>query len=287
MQIKIAAVIVTFNPVNEDLANIESIKNQFDHLIIVSNSDSQIIDEFSRKISSDHITIINNQDNLGLGKALNQGMIEAFRLGFKMCATFDQDSKILPNYRDEMLKTYLYFKDSNDIGIIAPNYSNDFLQNKTYKNKENFFLIDNAVQSGSIFLKDCIDVCGLFRDDFFIECIDTEFCMRVQANGFSIISSQTVLMIHGAGKKISKNFFGKRVIVTNHNSRRLYLQYRNFAYVFRCYFLFHPIWAMKSLFNMAKKYFLIIVFEKNRLKKSFLIFKGFLKGLFHFGVFND
>ena len=51
MQIKIAAVIVTFNPVNEDLANIESIKNQFDHLIIVSNSDSQIIDEFSRKIS--------------------------------------------------------------------------------------------------------------------------------------------------------------------------------------------------------------------------------------------
>ena len=49
MQIKIAAVIVTFNPVNEDLANIESIKNQFDHLIIVSNSDSQITDEFSRK----------------------------------------------------------------------------------------------------------------------------------------------------------------------------------------------------------------------------------------------
>ena len=49
MQIKIAAVIVTFNPVNEDLANIESIKNQFDHLIIVSNSDSQIIDEFSEK----------------------------------------------------------------------------------------------------------------------------------------------------------------------------------------------------------------------------------------------
>ena len=44
---------------------------------------------------------------------------------------------------------------------------------------------------------------------------------------------------------------------------------------------------MKSLFNMTKKYFLIIVFEKNRLKKSFLIFKGFLKGLFHFGVFND
>ena len=59
----------------------------------------------------------------------------------------------------------------------------------------------------SIFLKDCIDVCGLFRDDFFIECIVTEICMRVQANGFSIISSQTVLMIHGAGKKISKNFF--------------------------------------------------------------------------------
>ena len=37
---------------------------------------------------------------------------------------------------------------------------------------------------------------------------------------------------------------------------------------------------MKSLFNMIKKYFLIIVFEKNRLKKSFLIFKGFLKDYF-------
>ena len=58
----------------------------------------------------DHITIINNQDNLGLGKALNQGMIEAFRLGFKMCATFDQDSKILPNYRDEMLKHIFILK---------------------------------------------------------------------------------------------------------------------------------------------------------------------------------
>ena len=285
-EMKIAAVIITFNPDDDSLDNIKQIKDQFDQVIIVSNSDSQKIQEYCSISNPNNTILISNSKNVGLGKALNQGVKRAFSLGFTLCATFDQDTEIHLNFRDEMLKTYNYFFDRVNIGIISPNYSDGIFIKKAYESKNNFFLINSSVQSGSIFIKKCFDSIGYFREDFFIECIDTEFCLRARSNGFKIISSNTNIMNHGAGEKIIKNLFGRQVVITNHSSDRLYLQYRNFMQTFREYCFKDAAWSFSSVLNMAKKYLLIIIFEKNRIDKSIKILKGSFKGFFHKGRFN-
>ena len=93
-------------------------------------------------------------------------------------------------------------------------------------------------------------------------------------------------MNHGAGEKIIKNLFGRQVVITNHSSDRLYLQYRNYMQTFRKYCFKDTAWSFSSILNMAKKYLLIVIFEKNRIDKSIKIIKGSFKGFFHKGRFN-
>lgn len=275
--IKLAAVIVFYQPDKKAIDNLLTIAGQMDFVVVVCNSlfDS---DQFNLGNIS-NITFLQNPTNKGLGQALNYGITRAFSEGYFLCCTFDQDTAIFTNFRRQLVESYLLLRSKYRVGIVAPGYQNDRSFKLRYSNEQPVTLVHAVVQSGCLFTKECIDYCGEFREDFFIESIDTEYCLRARKFGFKVAKTSVPLMEHGAGEKLVRSLFGREVVVTNHSGERLFLQYRNYVFVFKKYWLANPYWAMTSLLSMIKKYLLICMFESHSLSKGRHIINGILTGL--------
>ena len=79
----ICCIVVTFHPDKNLYERIEAIRSQVDRLLIVDNhSDSDCI-FMIREISNNlDVEIIENQENLGIAKALNQGFTHYKKFNF-------------------------------------------------------------------------------------------------------------------------------------------------------------------------------------------------------------
>jgi len=275
--IRLAAVIVFYQPDKKAVDNLITIAGQMDFVVVVCNSPFDS-DQFDLGDNA-NITFVQNSTNKGLGQALNFGVTRAFSEGYFLCCTFDQDTVIFSNFRKHLVGSYLLLRSKCRVGIVAPGYQNDGSSVDPYCNEQPITLVHAAVQSGCLFTKECIEHCGEFREDFFIESIDTEYCLRARKFGFKVAQISVPLMEHGAGEKLIRNLFGREVVVTSHSVGRIFLQYRNYAFVFRKYWLTDPRWAVTSLLSMIKKYILICIFESDSLSKGRYILNGVLIGL--------
>jgi rhamnosyltransferase len=283
--IKLAAVIVFYKPDQTAMDNLKKIASQMDLVIVVCNSDGDI--NHLELDDNTNIIFLKNLKNQGLGAALNQGALRAFSEGFSFLCTFDQDTTIFKNFRQKLISSYLALSKKYKVGILAPSYKIGNSSKKIYHGIEEEFLITTAVQSGCLFTKECIDVCGKFREDFFIESIDTEFCLRAQNSGFKVGCCNMPIMEHGAGERLVKKIFSREIIVTNHSVDRLFLQYRNYTFTFKLYWLSNPAWAIKSFLSMIKKYIIVCWFEDQKKEKGKSILRGVYLGLLTKNTFNN
>ena len=102
---KIAAVVVLYNPNQDNIDNINRYLNIIDKIYVVDNSEDNII----RISDSEKIKYIKYGENKGMAKALNEGSINAINDGYKWLLTMDQDSKIT----EENIKDMLDYLDKN------------------------------------------------------------------------------------------------------------------------------------------------------------------------------
>ena len=92
---KIVAGIISFNPEIKRLKeNICAITNQCDCLYLIDNGSGNINDviELLNKINDEKITLIRNNKNKGIARALNQLCEIALGNGYEWIITLDQDS---------------------------------------------------------------------------------------------------------------------------------------------------------------------------------------------------
>ena len=124
---KLAGVVVVYNPGDGVLKSINSYIDDLDILYVIDNSSFNN----AKLFNNDKIKYIPNMDNLGIAKALNIGAKLAIKDKYKYLLTMDQDSKfeknglaklkkIVDDYEnnDELVK--LFGKNKNKIGIFTP-----------------------------------------------------------------------------------------------------------------------------------------------------------------------
>ena len=99
---KLAAVVVFYNPSEKNIQNIKKYEKSIDRLFIVDNSEDKIM----RYQDSEKIKYIKLCENKGIAHALNIGAKEAIKEGFNWLLTLDQDSQITKEII-EKLKIYL------------------------------------------------------------------------------------------------------------------------------------------------------------------------------------
>lgn len=250
----IVAVVVAYNIDKEEIGlNINSYMNYVDKVIIVNNSDKKTnLDEL---INVEYISL---GKNYGIAKALNVGCNWAIEHGYKYALTMDQDSKFKMNLIDEYKKIK-----NKDIIIYSPKYLISRKKNKKYR--RDFIEIYWTMQSGCIFNLQLYKIVGCFREDFFIDCVDYEYCLRARKKGYKIIQCTKAELIHNPG--IEKT---KRILFWNYkygymSEKRLYYQIRNLSQIWKEYKCF------KALLIILLKFLKILLLFDDKL----LYFKYF------------
>ena len=175
---KLAAVVVFYNPSKKNINNINNYIDSVDKLYVVDNSDDKEIRiENTRKIE-----YIKLNKNLGIAKALNIGAETAIKEKYKYLLTLDQDSKMTSDIVNKM-KLFLKNTKEEKIGLISPYQDIDSKDEKPTCEYED---MTEVMTSGNIIDLDIYKKIGGFKDWLFIDCVDTDYCMNL--HNYLIIS---------------------------------------------------------------------------------------------------
>ena len=91
---RVCAVVVTYFPGEELLANVAAIAHQVHGVLIVDNgSTGPELDIARRAAACPGVTLVENGRNRGVATALNQGMAWAVAEGFGCAVTLDQEAE--------------------------------------------------------------------------------------------------------------------------------------------------------------------------------------------------
>jgi len=228
---KIYCIIVCYNPDLVNLAKIcGAVLSANVTIIIVDNTERSYIKEFSE---STGIELIALNSNVGIAKAQNIGIKKAFEYGAEAIVFFDQDSEIENGFIENltaplelnvpMVVTPVFH--DRDKGFPYPSYrmnSKGLLY--VIESSNEIYDIDMIISSGSAATKPVFDIAGLMDEDYFIDYVDTEWCLRCRAHNIPIKAVPSATMVHAIGEK-SVNLGFMRVFV--HSPIRSYYKVRN------------------------------------------------------------
>ena len=264
---KLAAVVVFYNPSDNNIKQLDKYLKSVDKIYVVDNSD----DKLQRVESTDKIEYIKLNENKGIAFALNEGARHAIKDKFKYLLTMDQDSKITSKIVDDM-KDYINNNDMKDVGLISPYQDIDSKDDVKNGDVED---MTEVMTSGNIINLDAYKKIGGFKDWLFIDCVDTDYCMNLHKNGYKVLRLNNVIMKHELGNLVVHKLFGKEYPCYNHNPIRRYYIVRNNLYINDMYKDLYPdycAWLIRVQKGQVKR---IIAFEKNKLKKLKMMYKGY------------
>lgn len=273
----VASVVVTHYPDPEFRKRLERIVGQVGRVILVDNNSEPSIRSALRGLASGTVDLIENERNEGIAKALNQGVARASELGATWVLTLDQDSEVDPDLLQGLRSIYVRYPARARVAIIQSNARSKHGGQVFVRCKElapGFIEAKTVITSGSLIALGAYNAVGPFREDFFIEGVDLEYCLRLRQRGFKILLSCRPLMVHAAGTMTERRLFGRTVIVANHAPWRYYYMSRNLARIMALYFRYEPLWVFAAAVNFAKALTKLLLFEDRRLEKLGLIAAG-------------
>jgi len=256
----ILGILVTYNPDIEELkANLYQIVSQVNKLVVFDNH-SDNIDEIQKLSISLKFDLILNNHNSGLGVAYNT-VLKRESKKYKYFVTFDQDTLIPDNtiYRLELI-----LENDSLIGVVGPLYSSETSLGEFGKLVKKHVII----QSCALFRMDLYNCIGGFNEQYFIDSIDFEYCLRILSTGYKVIRCHYITIKHNLGNSIP--LIGN-IDYTSHNNLRVYYMSRNHWDLTKKYFVKYPFFIMKKNLFFIVDMLKIIFLERDFIKLRFMI----------------
>jgi rhamnosyltransferase len=282
----ICAIIVTYYPDKDLPQRVKLIANQVKKVVIVDNGSSKDCISMLEKISLEYsVHLILNEQNFGVAKALNYGFNYAIKseTNYYWCLTMDQDTILYPEMVKKLINSYDECPFRNEIGIIGSNYEEYHTGRILYKKKDNerWAEVNHLPTSGCLHSILMYKNVGNFREDLFIDYIDTEYCIRSKKFGYRIIINSDVNMLHPLGNyKFNSlyKFLTGREMITNYPPIRHYYWTRNGIILIRELFWKNINWSINELYYLLiRRVLIVIIFEDSKLYKL----KNIFLGIFH------
>ncbi len=274
------AVVVTYYPDDGFPLRLEYVLAQFPKVIIVDNGSQGAAAELLRaELLPPNVLVHKNNTNLGIAAALNQGAEIARQQGFDWLVTLDQDTSLFPEMFATLLDVYRECGGGNV--LIGGNYwdshkNRNFIQCKKSL-RQRFVERKTLITSGTLVPLSLLKAIGPFREDYFIDSVDHEFCLRARRHGFRILISGLPIMSHNIGAHVENASWLRRFLSFNHSPVRKYFIARNTIATVRIYALQEPTWSMRQAWRLLSDFASILIFESDKAKKA----TAFLVGVVH------
>lgn len=240
LKMEIAAIIVTYNPDIDVLSKLVStLCKQVNRIIIVDNNSKNATDIIC---SETKVTLIKKDINIGLAKAQNIGISQVINVCSHVLI-FDQDSTIESDFVEKQLKCETELLEKNiKLSAVGPAfidedtkyeypatvYKGPFIKHVDINDKP--VKATFVIASGSLIRTSVLKDVGLMLDDFFIDFVDVEWCIRANSKGYSCFINPYVKMAHCIGERRIR-FFGR--MISMHSDFRKFYIYRNGIYMMR------------------------------------------------------
>lgn len=272
------AIVITFNPDAGFPERLAKILDQFGRVLLVDNASSG--ESKAMLVESTGVPRLQvqwNAANGGIASALNQGVALAERAGFEWAVTFDQDTVVYPR----LLQTLLEVACRHDrrAVLVGANYR-DVHRGRNAGHCSAPGQIEmkrtTLITSGTLLPLRFTTAIGGFREDYFIDSVDHEFCLRASTNHCDVVMTCAQLMEHRIGTPgAGSSFF--RHLSSNHPPRRKYFIARNAVATMRSYLLRAPAWSVCQGFRLLAEFGSIVLYEQQKRQKTV----AFVRGLWH------
>jgi rhamnosyltransferase len=279
----VCAIVVTYNIGKRVLLGIESLLSQVEHIIVIDNNSSdnslRIVQDFAENYPK-QIKVVANKTN-NLAAAQNVGINYAKKLKARFILIMDHDSIAGEAMVVKQLQAYNSFDDGS-LAIVAPNLCDKFSKRKahyirhykkigfsriTFGKNDVLTNIMLVIASGSLIPLQAIDNIGLMNEDFCIDQLDFEWCLRAISMNYKIIALRDANLLHQLGKCRDFKMLKMCVTTSNHNAVRRYYIYRNRLRLWRMYGLKVPAFILFDIVAISYDLIKITLFEASKKAK--------------------
>jgi rhamnosyltransferase len=268
------AIVVLFHPDAAFGWRLHKILAQFPSVILVDNTPKGAT--LTDLPSSVHV--LHNGRNLGIATALNKGIDLAIEKGHEWVATFDQDSEVLPGYLETVVS--ISARRAPTPVLVGCNYLHDGDTKAVHRvphQAKDTWIRQTLITSGT-FMPACFArEIGGFREDYFIDSVDHEFCLRAHQFGAKILMTARPFMRHRMGNA-SAGLFGLKLSLQHQATRRYYLA-RNTILTIKQYGTAYPFWATRQIFRLLGEGLAIVLIEPEKTSKICAFTRGLWHGL--------
>lgn len=276
----VCAVVVAYYPDEEFEARLQAILPQVARLVVVDNSLEVAPPSLKLRATwGDRLHYIGNCANRGVATALNQGLEYALQQGLPWLLTLDQDTQCYPDM--VAILGNAYESSEPRPAVVGSNYFDPLNRRlKVPADEEAESLEQKTVITSGSLINACVArMVNGFREDYFIDQLDHEFCLRVRAHGYRAVISRRPAMAHSVGRPGGARlpFLGR---LPNHPPVRKYYIARNTVVTVAEYWRTEPTWCLRRLTHLLLGLVEMALLEDHRFTKVRAFWGGVMDG-FH------
>jgi rhamnosyltransferase len=273
----ITAIVTAYHP-DERLAQVVDSALSGCELVVVADNTPADSASAAEKLDHPRVKVLRSGRNLGLAAALNLGLREV-PADAGAVLFLDQDSVLPPDLVPGLAKRL----DDQGIGVVGP-APVDAEKGGAY---ETFSVLHGDVSdrysiitSGMLVRRSCFDTVPAFREDFFVDCVDMDFCLRLRRAGVRVVRDKNLLLPHSIGDGRDHKLLGVLPVrVLHYAAWRHYWVARNGIVLTREHGRTFPGFALINLLFMARWLAATAAFEPKRRTHVPAVLKGLRDGL--------
>jgi len=293
---RVAALVVTYFPDRQFSERLDKLLAQTDRAVIVDNGSDAASLAWKRSYEDrPGVTILENGANLGIASALNRGMRLLAGEGYDWVLTLDQDSTIEEGCVAALLQSLAKDSRPAEVALVGANRHDlgaGLSEHRWVRPKRGLPFFERVpcerigpdgvtlvITSGTLTSVKAFERLGPFKDAFFIDFVDSEYCLRARKSGYRILVSCEARLGHRIGAKRQARLLGITFSPMHHGPLRKYYIFRNAVGVIRSYGWACPHWLVYQMLALLEIIIGVLVFEDRKGAKLKACLVGLWDGL--------
>jgi rhamnosyltransferase len=274
----IAAIATAFHP-DERLATVvEAALKSCVEVVVVDNTPTGQPSAAESLAGLAGVRVLRGGRNVGLAAALNTG-VRVLGAEAEAVLFLDQDSVLAPDLV-EAIAAHLAADQAVAVAAPAPW---DAEQGRYYDPRTDarpdVADRDTVITSGMLVRRSVLDQIGGFREEFFVDHVDNDFCLRVRAAGGRIVEDKRWKLAHSLGTREKHRVPGTTFSTSRHPVWRNYWIARNGTILIREHRRTAPSWTRNTRRYLQRWFVLRLLLEAPRPKRAAAMLRGFADGL--------
>lgn len=274
----ICAIITTYRPDDGFPERVQRVRPQVGGIVIVDDGDSA--DNVARLRQwfpeSSGVTLHHNLTNAGVGAALNTGIAIAQRGGYRWVLTLDDDTSIFPDMLTGLIEAWKTVMRQGGKPVAALCMAN--VGAGAVRLPSGPLLVEKrgVITSGSLIPLDVVETIGGFREEFFIDSVDYDYCLRARSRGYRVLKVNRIGALHHLGNEHRHQLGPFAVVTTHHTPLRRYYAVRNSTVLMREHFRDDPLYSLAVISFHLRTVALVLLFERDKQEKLRWMGRGFI-----------